>query len=59
MGAPFPELTEAVPPVLMLEGFICALAVLGAYCPAPVLGPLLLSMCVRMSLVYLRRLVIS
>ena len=59
MGAPFPELPGFAPPFLILEGFIYAFAVFGAYCPVPVLGPLLFSICVKMSLVYFRRLVIS
>ena len=49
----------AVPPLRMLVGLTCTLAVLGAWGYALELGPLLLSMCVRMSLVYLSRLVIS
>ena len=61
MGAPLlPGLPGAVPPVRMLDGFTCTLAVLGAWPPAAFEeGPLLFSMCVKMSLVYLRRLVIS
>ena len=59
---PPPFIPAPLPPIfLMLDGFACTLAVFGAcYCPAPLPdGPLLLSMCVRMSFVYFNRLVIS
>lgn len=60
MGAPLLlGLPGAVPPVRILDGFTYTLAVLGYPPAAFVDGPLLLSMCVKMSLVYLRRFVIS
>jgi hypothetical protein len=52
--------TGAFPPLRIEVGFAVTLAVLGAcYTPLVEVGPLLLSMCVRISLVYFRRFVIS
>ena len=50
----------AFPPLRIELGFTVTLAVLGACCtPLVEAGPLLLSICVRMSLVYFSRFVIS
>ena len=57
-GAPLPGYPGAVPPPRILEGLTETLAVLGAAYVFE-LGPLLFSMCVKMSFVYFKRFVIS